>query len=518
MPPSPSSERGLERDPSGRFIKSDAAPVKLSDDKTKTAESSPDKKAAEKSDKPPKEYPAVSAFAEDFITGNRSNKPLKSEENTQGDDVSTEKEKAKLPERKADDKPKEPAPTKKAVIKPTAPAPLTAADIAKAAAEGVASAMKTSSPKEEKKDSSPADPDADVPDEEKKRFAVLRFMEKQDPSKFKGIADKYKSQLKTLADYAAKWRKDHPGEEFDDEAEEHAEFFEKNDMDLPWDADDFTDAKAEMIAEKKVAEATAETNKKLSIIEREKKALEAKPLIEQHQVVAAREYWKRVGGEFDGIVLENGQIDQVKIKELMEKNPDYLKVTVDSAKRLDALVETAYLLKKGLVDFDPKKPAHEYLSQFAAYKEQELMSRPADQQLDAEGRQFKPSTQYYNIPVEERTRSYWTFNETDLAALLASDESRKMQAFITAEEEKHNRWAKARGLEPKESVLKEKAKEKLDKDDVKQPIEELAGGTDEGDESASPSSGASPKSATILNSGKKQPATGVAAFASGLLE
>lgn len=494
-----------ERGPDGKFVKSDAANEQSTD--PKESQQAP----VEKVEKPPKRTAeqdaevseSLSIFAGDFVTGNKAERKKvddKSKVEPKADDAKKDEEKAKTAA----------ATTKTPVAKPAA---LTAESLASAVDKLVESKLKPAAKDENKPDEKPADPDAGLDDVEKRKLAVIRFMEKLQPDKYRGVADKYKSNLKKLSDYAADWEKKNPGQKFDDEAEEHTEFFDKNELFQPWDDEDYTDAKAEMIAEKKIAEASAESNKKLSALERHNKVLESRPLVDKHQTVAARAYWKSIGGEFDGVVTENGQIDQAKYKELLEKNPDFLKTTIESAQRLDTLVEQAYLLKKGLSDFDSNKPEHKYLAGFALSEERRLMSRPLEKQVNETGQQFKPAKEYFALPNDQRER-FWTFNESDLAALLAADESKKMKAYIAQEEEKFNRWAKAKGLALKESVLKEKPDEQEEKPAADKIVEQIADLKEEAEEEKSPSSSASPKSATILDEGKAGQKSGLDTFAS----
>jgi hypothetical protein len=445
---------------------------------------------------------AITDFASDFITGDKPERKKAPE-------------KAKEEKPAAEEKPKVPA--TKPAPKPAAKPELTAESIAKAVGEGVAQAMKAT-PKDDgkPKEKEPADPDANLSEPVKKKVVVLRQMEKLQPEKYKGVADKYKANLIKIEEYKDKWEKENPGQEYDEEAEEHTEFYEKNQLSQPWDDEDYSDAKAEIIAARRVAESSAETNKKLSQLEREKKGLEARPVIDRVQTVAARNYWGQIGGDFDGLIQENGQLDQAKFKALQEKNPDFLNVTLESAKRLDALVEAAFLLKKGLVDYSQDNPAHAFLSKFAVSKEQELLAEPPDKQRDQNGRPFKPANEYYKLPQGER-EAFWTFGEGDLAALLARSESKKMKQFIAAEEEKFNRWAKSKGLSAKESMIEEKTENKGKQEEFKAAEEAPVEKESEPESFRSPSSSASPKSATAADAAKKGNQSGVDAFMSDFL-
>lgn len=475
--------------------------------------------------------PAVLEFMGDFTAADRE-KQKKKEAKPEGEQPAAKETK---PAAKPEDKKKEAAPaTKTTAAKPAAPAPqMTAADITKAAAEGFKQTLAEEKTAKKEKEVV-VDPDADLPAPEKEKLAVLRHMEKLIPER-KGVADQYRSNLKKLSDYANKWEKDHPGETFDEDAEEHTDFFEKNGLYQLWDDDEYIKAMADKISEDKMQRAKTETesesNKRLNALERENKVLKAQPVIATHKNVAARNYFKNIGGEFDGLVLENGTLDPAKEKALAASDPDLYNATIGSAIRLDNLVEQAYLLKKGLIDFAAQPPSeqlkatdrkaydaemakfndHQYLAGFALDQEKIMLAKPLEGQVNNAGQQFKPAAEYYKLPLADRER-HWTFNEADLAALLAWDEGKKMKAFITAEEERFNRKAAARGMAPKESVLAGKPDDK-----EKPPVEEeepAKPNVESEEDNGSPTSTASPKSATILQTGKKDQKDALTAFVS----
>lgn len=471
--------------------------------------------------KSPLKSDAIIEFATDLLTGD---KPIKKEKKNEGDKNGDQGDEAKgvkntakgadkSSDKAASAKPADKKAEKSASEKKTDPAPpaqpLTAEHI-EALARGVASAMTKKDEKQEEQ-KAPENPDADLPETEQRRLTVLRYLEKSKPEKYKGVADKYKANLKKIEEYAEKWQKEHPGQEYNPEDEEHTDFYENNDLFEPWDAEDFTDAKAEIIAEKRISERDAALNKRLSTLEREKKALEAKPEIDRHQVAAAQNYWNLIGGEFDGLVLANGQLDITKAKKLQESDPDIYTEVISAASRLDTLIESAYLLKKGLVDYQPNNATHAYLGKFAIDKERQMMQRPPEKQLDATGRKFRPANEYFALPEGERER-FWTFDEKHLAALLSADNAFAMKAFITAEEDKFNRRAKARGLAPKDSLLDKKEGKSADAtaDNTEKQTESNAEDVAKDNEETerSPSSAASPKSASAADAAKKTSVTG----------
>lgn len=439
--------------------------------------------------------------------------------------VLPEKKKAKTDKPKTDDagkektdgkpaaKPDVPAKPAAAKSKPSPPAPpLTAEQIAAAAAEGVARAF----PKPEKKDS-PQDTKPDeswMTDTDKRRVAVLQQMEKLYPERYKGIAEKYATSKKGLINYAKKWEAEHPGEEFDETAEEHAEFLDSNDID--WEDEDYLEAAAELKASAKIAESQKTTDQKLSSIERKEKLREAQPLIFSEVGKAAHGYWKLMGETFAGIVDENGNFDPAKAKAIADADPVTFGIRLEAAKALDAEVAELYKLmgvpglkddagnpaEYGLVEFDPKNPIHANLDKFANEQEQAMKRLPEADQRDSEGRSFLPYADYYKLNPKQRA-AFWTFTATDLAMLRAKNLAETAQKIITTEEDKYRQWAKARGI----NIETESGKHKQDADP--EPAEETVGAVEK---PASPSGSIESKLAASKTGSSPQPTSGAKAF------
>lgn len=355
------------------------------------------------------------------------------------DKAKAEKEKAE----KARRKPAKPA------AAPAAVKPLTADQIAEAAARGTAAAMSQRTDKKpDDKGAGGTDTDADFDAAQKRKAAVLEHMEKLYPDKYKDVAKQYRTGQRKLSEYAAKWEEEHPGQSFDAEAEEHKDFFEKNGLFETWDEDDYTEALADMRAEKKMEAHDRKTSEKLSKLERLQKLTSPETLaaIDKEQVKAASLYWNAFGDDFKGILNEHGVVDTAKAKELRDKDPEFFDMRWHAAGALDAEVSELWKVMSGLVDYDAKNQAHQVLSVFASQKEQEMMKQPDEDRLDAKNRVFLPAAEYYKLPKDRREQDHWTFSAADLAALRAADLAKMTANLIKQEDEKFNRMAKARGL------------------------------------------------------------------------
>lgn len=451
-----------EKDPStGKFVKADTSA-------TATVEVDP---AEQKKDakKEPVDTKESRAFMDRYLT--RDKKPEAKEAKAETD-ADAEKKKKDAANAEAAKKKKE---QEKTTAKPNkSPAQATVPDydkIAEAAGRGVADALsKKADAKTDKKDGV----DESVSPEDKRKLDVLAQMEKMWPEKYKGHSEKYKASKQLLVDYAEKWQKDHPGDSFDEEAEEHQDFFDKHDVD--WHDDDYAEALAELKADAKVSKALEEKekriNERLSEFDRREKLRDSGPVIAKEQNSAAKHFWGLLGDDFGDIVGDDGAVNAKKLTELEKSDPVIHEIRLAAAEQLDSLVATTYTILNGLTPFDEKNATHLSLSEFIFRKEEELAAKPEEERLDAQGRKFLKADAYAKLPKDKREGN-WSFTTPDIAALLASHIAEKTAARITAEEEKLQKFATARGYAPKDGKTQdvkekpEQVEEEPDTDDGK---------------------------------------------------
>ena len=135
------------------------------------------------------------------VFGSPESKPReKNPDEAKKPDAKVEGDEAKKAEAKKPAAAKKPAP--KPVEKPETKAePLTADQVAEAAARGVASAMKKEAPVA----ADPEKKEKDEPwlsDHDKRTIPILEKMEQMFPDRCKGLADKFRSEAKVVAEYA----------------------------------------------------------------------------------------------------------------------------------------------------------------------------------------------------------------------------------------------------------------------------------------------------------------------------
>lgn len=342
--------------------------------------------------------------------------------------------------------PKPPAPKpKQPPFRPSPKAkaePLTPEQIVAAAAEGAAKAITAAKPEPP---AAKAPPPPELPAEEQEKVQILAKMEEIQPAKYKGLAEKYRSSLVALDDYAKKWEADHPGEKFDEDSPEHEDFYSKNDVN--WSDLDFQRAIARIAVEEANKPLAEKMDEKLAEIERGKELERRQGEIVSHQNSAAQHYWSELGEDMADLVNTDGSLNMAKVRQLQESDPEGLSIRVTAAQSLDAEVGEVYKLYHGLVKNDwEHNPIHRNINQFVAQQEQRLAAKPTQAKLNAEGKTFVPAAQWFKMSKTER-ENHWMFSAQDIAFLRAKDLAAATNKRIELVEEAHKRWAKSKGIQ-----------------------------------------------------------------------
>jgi hypothetical protein len=344
------------------------------------------------------------------------------------------------PAKPAAAKPKKPA--AKPAQAATAPA-LTADQIAEAAARGTAKAMTES--KQADKPAAPPTPEEKLSPAEKRKVEVLRHLEQMQPEKYKGVTDKFIKSTAALSEYASNWEREHPGQAFDDQDPEHEAFFKANDVD--WEEEDYTDAAVDIRVQRSLKDKDSATSQEVAEIKRKMQLQESAATIGEKQNLSAVELWNLFGDDYKDIVTPTGQVNSVKINDLQKADPEGMQIRVNAARALDAEVAEVHKLYNGLVTFQPgTNPVHRSIQAFGAEMEDRMLKQPPEQRVDDKGRQFVTGSQYTKMSPEQQ-QQYWTFTADDLIQWRTKRLAKLAMQTITAAEESHRKWAKARGIE-----------------------------------------------------------------------
>lgn len=339
---------------------------------------------------------------------------------------------------KTDEVPPKPPvkPTAKKPAKPVAATPVAkeidydrlASTSAAAAAIAVVEAM------EKNKKEAPAAVEADLSfldNEERSKLPALEQLEKMYPEKYKGLSKKFTDSIKSAADYEAEWVKANPSKEFDPEAEEHNDFYNRNEV--KWDDDDYTDARVELRSKKIGEEATKPLTEKISKIEADERRRQIEPTATNAARNTAKTMFDALGGEYVNVVANNGAIDASVIKKLSEDSPEIANAVFTSARDLEMLSAENIRLDSAVISYDQNNQLHSRLATYATNQEQAMMSLPEQDRLNKDGKSFMPSAQYVKLTQAQRSK-HWTFTAADLNVLLAADTVVNLKEMMTNHE------------------------------------------------------------------------------------
>lgn len=318
---------------------------------------------------------------------------------------------------------------------------MSAESIAEAAAAGVTKALK----KVDEEKPPVAEPESKLSEDDQERVSVLKKMEELNPDKYNGIAKRYEDSLAKFSEYADKWEKDHPGEEFVEDADEHKEFREANEKGLDWDDDHYTKAVVNIAKEEAKKEFEASMSPKLEAIQRAEKLREAAPVISAARVKNARDFFGKIGGEFKDLLAENGVVDPKLGGKLMAEDPIQWEIATNSADLTEKLVEENYKLYSAITPFDGKNPLHTAVNNIILGNEQRLMASPPEDRLDGNGRKFLPAADYWKLPETQR-KTTWTFTQKEVEQLIVAATVKQAKSAIKGEQEKFDKQMKARGI------------------------------------------------------------------------
>jgi hypothetical protein len=300
----------------------------------------------------------------------------------------------------------------------------------------------------------PEKPLAEVDAKLARKLAVYQRMEALEPERYKGLADRYRENTERLRVYADQWNKNHPGETFDESADEHTGFIEALETEVDYDDDDYTEALADIRAERRLKSTESELNERLSQFDTAEKRRQAEPKIRAAGIAAGSEFWKDLGDDYKDVLDESGEVNVTALKALRETDPIKHDIAVTMAATAEGVAQTIYKLANGLEKYDPNNPAHSDLGKFAVQQESAMRSRPAEDQLDDEGRRFARKNDYDKMTPEKRAK-HWTYSPDEIAFMAVHEIVKGTKRQLEAEQEKFTRQARARGFiveDPKPAV------------------------------------------------------------------
>lgn len=287
--------------------------------------------------------------------------------------------------------------------------------------------------------------EAPLPPVEQKRMERLAVLEELYPDDYKDISQQRDNFLKAQRKYEEQWLKEHPGEEFDPNASEHEEFFEKD----PLNKVD-SEHMAEAIAEHRLSAERKAFDAKLEAVATR---AEVNPAAAREGARVASSVVSGILGKAgNGLLNADGSINQERLEALQAEDPVRAPVLAHAAQAAHMLTAEAIKLFRGAVEKDVENnPLHRKLVKFGTGVENRMLELTPEQWEGQDSRKrphenFVPRATFLRMSREERAK-HWTFDERDFVELIERDLKKDAEKVIEEEENRIIALAKRRGYE-----------------------------------------------------------------------
>jgi len=394
---------------------------------------------------------AMEVFGE--ISSGRKKPKEKVEESAKEvkDDKKTEQEqKPKKDEKQVDEKPKEeseahkPKPKAKTQPKPV----LDEARLAEIAADagGRAAGVAIERIEKEKAKAEKEKPEEFKPPKDYvQQYEAFKVMAKAKPDKYGGLVDDFKKFVKEEEDYIKQWKRDHPGEPWNGEADEHNEFYQKatptyEDADLRRAEINLELGETKTQIRKEVLDEVQPKLKELDDLKRNETLRELQPTIASAEKSAMGSILKAIDPAYEKFT------EPSELAKLKDEDPMGFDIAIQVASdALPFVSEVTRLWKsKGAVKAEENNPLHRYIHDYASKMMDLISALPPDEQL-RDGKKFSTWNNFSKLSPAEQEK-HWTITDQDLIERKMLDAQEIARERFVNEDKKLTSWAKRKGM------------------------------------------------------------------------
>jgi len=241
----------------------------------------------------------------------------------------------------------------------------------------------------------PTTPEPEVDDDLKAMAPVYAELEQMFPEKYKaGLLPRIAEFRRLELARADKWEKEHEGEVYDADAEEHAEFYAKHEPKI--NTSDIDEAKFEI---RHRARLERDIKPETEQIKQELQRLKAEPLAQQSEI----EFLVNLYGQLTG----EKEVTQEKVAAWAKDNVETATLAESASTELRPLARTISLLWDNAEKMDSKNPLHTHAVELFNKMEAEL-SESEEAVVDTKGRNWVPLAQYEKLPADQKAKSFTT--------------------------------------------------------------------------------------------------------------
>lgn len=334
---------------------------------------------------------------------------------------------------------------------------------------------------------------------DKRKLQVLKQME-EDNTAPKGTAEKTLRFWEKEAEYQERWEAAHPGEAFDENADEHKVFYERNEV--TYDTDEYENSRDNLVKKETLKETEGKQSKEQKKSQRVQEFRDAQKKINEDSQDAVMDMIESAAPELAEL-MGNGDgrsLTKEVTEKMIAKDPVVTEILQETAEALAVLTIELHRLTQfdDVYPIDPTKSLplnvsgrrihpHAELVSFMHGLEAEMLKMPPDQTMRGKQRLVANTAfekEFNRIvgntdldgaakkeAVAKLNANYYTLTEEDfrrgLIAQYADSAKREIEKFTKRAGHRTPPKAEAGAKQPQEEVKKEeKAEEKVAEEEV----------------------------------------------------
>lgn len=269
---------------------------------------------------------------------------------------------------------------------------------------------------------------------------VFKAMAKVD-AKYSKLADQFIKVAKSTADLKRRWERDHPGEIFNPQDEEHDEFFASNRVD--YDKRDYKRAEHQMATE-------GHDNPRIAELEKKHKEYAARDRAKELSSVAAKSWAKHVGHLVEYVDPQIAKLVAKDPSKLQEEYPVEGPEIWRAGEALEAISSQAYLILDDTGYFPPRDGdnIHQHIINLIHRHEPRLANAPADERM-LNGKEFATWSQWARMTPQEQAK-HWHLGAEEVVDIAAQEMADAVKQQVTELNERINARAKRSNPDSKE--------------------------------------------------------------------
>lgn len=301
-------------------------------------------------------------------------------------------------------------------------------DAVSSAVEATARALKQPEQEVEEKE-------IELDEDEQYLATVYDRIEKDDG--VKGVGKKFRDGVVKMKEYRRKWEAEHPGEEWDAEADEHSAYYEKVMPDVPSRL--IRAAEARIAADDTIEKKTRGIKEENAELKRKVFDAEVAPVIAQTTDAMLIDIAASIGDEVgEAIRTPDG------VKKLEESDPVAVEVIRGFASHAAALnVELTRISRSnGLYKVSDSNPAHQEIRGIVKTAQEQIKAMPRKQRV-WKGKEFATHAEWgLMTPAEQE--NHWILDEERIRAIITEQYREAAKASYEREMAKIERYGGAR--------------------------------------------------------------------------